>query len=69
LTLEAESGPNAKFKPAIESMTKGLTIDTGGVNRACAPGDSSAAGTVQDGFRKVTRPSMFGQVCYWEPVR
>ncbi|MEZ5401715.1 MAG: hypothetical protein R2729_18725 [Bryobacteraceae bacterium] len=44
-------------------------IDTGGTNHACAPGDSTPVGTVMNGYRKVTRPSMFGQACFWEPAR
>jgi len=64
-----ESGPNSKLKMGQEALVKDGTIDTGGVNRACAPGDTSPSGTVQAGFRKVTRGTMFGQLCYWEPVR
>ena len=66
---DAEGGPNSKLKPALEGMTKDGMIDTGAVNRGCAPGDTSPAGAVQAGYRKVVRPSMFGQVCYWEPAR
>lgn len=44
-------------------------INTGGVNHACAPGDSTPAGTVMNGYRKVVRPSMFGSTCFWEPAR
>lgn len=57
-------------KKLTEKMTNGKAwIDTGGTNHACAPGDTSPAGTVRDGYRKVTKPSMFGQACFWEPVR
>jgi hypothetical protein len=65
----AEGGPNTKLKIGQEGLIKDGMIDTGAVNRACAPGDTSPAGTVQAGFRKVMRPGMFGQVCFWEPVR
>jgi len=44
-------------------------INTGGANHACAPGDNAPAGTVQGGYRKVVRPSMFGSTCFWEPAR
>jgi hypothetical protein len=38
---------------------------SGGV-KACQPGDTSPAGTVADGMRKVIKPSPFGARCYWE---
>lgn len=57
-------------KKITEKMANGKAwIDTGGTNHACAPGDNSPAGSVRDGYRKVTKPSMFGQACFWEPVR
>jgi hypothetical protein len=34
--------------------------------KACQPGDSSPAGTVADGMRKVIMPTPFGSKCYWE---
>lgn len=34
--------------------------------KACQPGDSSPAGTVTDGMRKVVKPTPFGSKCYWE---
>lgn len=37
-------------------------------SRACVPGDKSPAGTVQDGFRKVTNRTPFGESCRWEAV-
>jgi hypothetical protein len=59
-----------KIKAAQKDMIKdGIMIDTGAVNRACVPGDTSPSGTVQAGYRKVMRASMFGQACYWEPAR
>ncbi len=40
-----------------------------GENRACQPGDSSPAGTVADGYKKVVKASPFGSTCYWEPAK
>lgn len=37
--------------------------------RACRPGDSSPAGTVVDGHRKVLTPTPFGTTCRWVPVQ
>jgi hypothetical protein len=34
-------------------------------SKACRPGDTSPAGTVDDGFRKVVTQSIFGPVCRW----
>ena len=42
--------------------------DMGGM-RGCKEGDSSPAGTVVDGYRKVVSRTPFGQVCRWEPVQ
>jgi hypothetical protein len=37
--------------------------------KLCNPGDSSPEGAVVDGFRKVLKPTPFGNSCYWEPVQ
>ncbi len=57
-----------KMKELQKPKAGAAWIDTGGVNHACAPGDSAPAGTVTNGYRKVLKPSMFGQICFWEPV-
>lgn len=57
------------LKKAQESLIQGGVVNTGGNTRVCAPGDSTPAGAVVNGYRKVTRQGMFGQVCYWEPAR
>jgi len=46
----------------------GIDLGAGGV-RGCAPGDSSPAGTVMDGMKKVVSPTPFGNACRWEPVK
>jgi len=40
----------------------------GGV-RACVPADTSPAGTVHSGYRKVQAMSIFGPSCGWEPAK
>lgn len=47
----------------------GPGADVGGATRACVPGDTSPAGTVVDGYRKVMAETPFGKRCYWEPAR
>ncbi|HWF10774.1 MAG TPA: hypothetical protein VG297_20040 [Bryobacteraceae bacterium] len=39
--------------------------DTGAGTRACVPGDKSPAGTVADGYRKLSTPTPFGSMCSW----
>ncbi len=58
-----------KLKGLQKDMVKDGMIDTGATNRACVPGDPAPSGTIQAGFRKVMRPGLFGQMCYWEPAR
>lgn len=40
--------------------------DLPGAIKACQPDDTSPAGTVADGRRKVIKTSPFGTKCYWE---
>lgn len=35
--------------------------------RACQPGDTSPAGTVADGYKKLVTPTPFGNSCRWVP--
>jgi hypothetical protein len=35
----------------------------------CEPGDTSPAGTVRDGYRKVVSPTPVGNACHWEQVK
>ena len=37
--------------------------------RACVAGDTSPAGTVKDGYRKVVSQTPFGSNCRWDPVK
>jgi hypothetical protein len=43
-------------------------VDVGKGMRSCLPGDTSPAGTVSNGFRKVVNPTPFGQQCHWEQL-
>jgi hypothetical protein len=42
---------------------------TSGQVKLCNPGDTSPAGAVVDGYRKVVTRTPFGEVCRWEPVQ
>lgn len=73
-TADAAPAPAAaatSAQPTVKSLgeAKGPGADLGNQTRACAPGDTSAPGTVQDGMRKVVTKSPFGDVCRWEPVK
>lgn len=54
---------------AAEAKQSGPGVDTGGGVRACAAGDTTPAGTVQDGYRKIVSETPFGKVCRWEQVK
>jgi len=43
--------------------------DLGGNVKGCAAGDTSPAGTVSGGMRKVVTSTPFGSSCHWESVR
>jgi hypothetical protein len=64
-------GPAAAATPAPAPVvvTKAPAAPGGELNggiKACQPGDTSPAGTVTDGFRKVIKATPFGARCYWE---
>jgi hypothetical protein len=78
----APGGAAASVQPAASSGAQASSLnvssrpveaapgkDTGGGIRACVAGDTSPAGTVRDGMKKVTVPSPFGTMCRWEPVQ
>ncbi|HYM13861.1 MAG TPA: hypothetical protein VEU62_24195 [Bryobacterales bacterium] len=43
-------------------------VDVGKGMRSCLPGDTSPAGTVSNGYRKVVRATPFGDQCHWEQL-
>jgi mannose-6-phosphate isomerase-like protein (cupin superfamily) len=72
-------GPSCIWKPetAPEPVTTGLAADqktahpgadVGDGYRSCVHGDSSPAGTIADGYRKVMTTSPFGVSCGWEKI-
>ena len=54
--------------PAAAKTATGPGADTGAGFKRCEPNDSTPAGTVVDGFRKVINPTPFGEACRWDPV-
>lgn len=61
--------PTAAATSIGSTTTSGPGADTGSDVRPCVAGDSSPAGTVSGGWRKVLANSPFGKSCYWEKVR
>ncbi|MBI3470132.1 MAG: hypothetical protein HY013_02095 [Candidatus Solibacter usitatus] len=56
----SQSQSPAKSEPGVE-LTAGV--------KACIPGDTSPAGTVVDGYKKIVTPTPFGNQCRWEAVK
>lgn len=68
--LASAAAPGAGA-PAPAAVAK-PSVDVGGNNegmKMCSPGDTSPAGTVADGYRKVLVNTPFGSSCHWEPVK
>ena len=59
----ATSATGAPKSPA------GMGDDLGGGSRQCLPSDTSANGTIREGYKKVIMESMFGAICKWDPVK
>jgi hypothetical protein len=59
----------APAQAQVVAAASGPGTDLGGGNKACQPGDKAPAGTVENGLKKVVRPTPFGNACYWEPVQ
>jgi hypothetical protein len=67
---ESSQAASAQAQPTTVGRNTGpSTTDMGNSTRACVPGDSAPAGTVQDGLRKVISKTPFGESCRWEPVK
>jgi hypothetical protein len=43
--------------------------DYGSGFHGCVSGDTSPAGTIKDGYKKVISQTLFGQSCHWETVK
>ncbi len=63
----AAAAPAAK--PIASSSHSGPGIDVGGGFSSCYSDDTSPAGTVVDGKKKVISESPFGTACRWEQIK
>jgi hypothetical protein len=63
---QAAAAKPAPLAPLVATAPAAPGGDLSPGVKACQPGDTSPAGTVADGMRKVIKPSPFGSRCYWE---
>lgn len=54
---------------AASPGTPGRPAPGSGPSRGCTPGDSAPAGTVAEGYRKMSIDTPMGKGCYWEKVQ
>jgi hypothetical protein len=62
----AAAAPAAPPPPPVAKAAAAPGSDLSPGIKACQPGDTSPAGTVADGMRKVIKGTPFGSRCYWE---
>ena len=77
----AAAGVNAAAPPPVNAVrslgsiaatsdpSKPQLGDVFGDGRSCVAGDTSPAGTVLDGYRKVITRGLMGQQCVWEKIK
>jgi hypothetical protein len=65
---EQPAAPALAPPPPAAKSAIGPGADTGAGFKRCEPNDSTPAGTVVDGYRKVVSPTPFGEACRWDPV-
>ncbi len=61
--------PGAVVQSASAAAEGGPGAQVTSNMRACVAGDTSPAGTVKDGYRKVLTQTPFGANCRWEPAK
>jgi hypothetical protein len=67
--VSASSSPNVKSVGGDVKGSEKLGKDNGAGVRQCVAGDTSPAGTVEDGYRKEVTSNLFGdKVCLWRAV-
>ncbi len=70
MSSNVNNSPPPMPPPRIpENVRPAPGVDIGGGRRGCLPGDTSPAGTVADGHKKVSTNYAFGPICYWESTR
>ncbi len=59
----------APVRAAVAAPDPGPGTQVSEEHRACQGGDTSPAGTIRDGYRKVLVSSPFGNLCRWDLVK
>jgi hypothetical protein len=54
--------------PDAPKLSDVIGKDNGGGIRMCVAGDTTPAGKIVDGYKKVITSNMFGQTCMWQQV-
>jgi hypothetical protein len=54
--------------PDAPKVSEKIGKDNGGGVRMCVQGDTTPAGTIIDGYKKVETMNMFGKTCMWQLV-
>ena len=65
----ADNSRSAPAAPKPVAAQSGPGADIGAGYRACGLGDTTPAGTVQDGMKKVVVITPFGPSCHWEAAK
>jgi hypothetical protein len=63
------ASPSVNLDTKSDNKGPSLGTDMGGGFRACAPGDTTPAGTVLSGYRKVLAQTLMGSSCHWEQIK
>jgi hypothetical protein len=58
-------GGSSDLSNKVDSV---IGVDMGANNRGCVTGDTSPAGTIVSGMKKVMNRGLMGTSCFWEPV-
>ena len=74
VAVAAPAPPPAAPKTAVLSRPAASLAGPGEINlgegvKACQPGDTSPAGTIAGGYKKVVTRTPFGSMCRWEAVQ
>jgi hypothetical protein len=63
------AAPAANATSNSDNKGPSLGNDMGGGYRGCAAGDTSPAGTVLSGYKKVVSQGLMGTSCHWEQIK
>jgi hypothetical protein len=65
----AQPASKSGTQTLANASTNPIGVDLGAGSKGCVAGDSSPAGTVVDGMKKVVIATPFGSNCHWEAAK